>query len=140
MTPALQARRGMQSAGSSTCVRRQDAHRARPGRRLAWPPPGTRTRRARALAHGRSTPPQPSSGQRSSPRASARSAAQAYTTKITITHLGHPASLAARAQDPGTQDDPVTNCPVIQRVEADLILDRIDQLPELSPQLGGLSP
>ena len=60
MTSALQDRRGTQHAGSSTCVRRHAAHRARPGRTQARPPPGTRTLRARALAHGRSTPPQPS--------------------------------------------------------------------------------
>jgi hypothetical protein len=92
------ARRGLgalPAAGSRTCVRRQAAQRARPGRSLAWPPPGTRMQRARALAHGRSTPPQPSSGQRSSPPATAWPAAPASTTKIMITHLGHPASLTA---------------------------------------------
>ena len=110
MTSALQDRRGTQQAGSSTCVRRQAAHRARPGRTQARPPPGTRTLRARALAHGRSTPPQPSCGQRSSPPATARRAAPASTTKITITHLGHPASLTAwvRDREGGTR---VAACP-----------------------------
>jgi hypothetical protein len=59
MTSMLLARRGRHQAGSSTWVRPQATQRARSGRSSAWPPSGTRMRRVRALAHGRSVPPQP---------------------------------------------------------------------------------
>lgn len=78
ITVTASARRSNTLAGSSTCVAPQPPHRALRGSNRPTP----RTTLSRAEPHGRSTPPQPTTGHPKKPAHKSNSTAEAFTPTV----------------------------------------------------------